>query len=585
MDNWESALSARDDLDQYGNNALGLFALALRFQIDDIHSVATESITDGNDDKKCDIVYINQDEGIAVVAQCYKCSGKKDAAPANKASDLNTAIAWLIQRPIEDLPKRLQSSARELRQAIEDGSIVNIKGWYIHNLPESDNVCNELVTVESTVKAAIIIQFPGKKITVSTKEVGKNTLEAWYTDALTPILINDEFDIPIQGGFEVSESAWKAYVTAIQAKFLYRVYKKHKTRLFSANIRDYLGSRRSDANINYGIRCTAESDPGNFWVFNNGLTILVNQYTPSDDGKMKTIKVKGLSIVNGAQTTGALGSLKKSPDINVFVPVRFIQTTDSEIIHNIIQFNNSQNKVTASDFRSTDRIQKRLRDQIRQIPDAEYEGGRRGGHADIIRRSKKLLPSYTVGQALAAIHQDPVIAYNQKSNIWVSDKLYSKYFNDETTGSHIVFAYSLLRAVEAKKLALVEKSKKGEDFLTNQEKSLLDHFRHRGSTYLLVSAIGSCLETFLGRKVPNLFRISFGDKSSPKQAQQIWSPIVDATSPFCQQLVEAFTDGLKNTDRVQKAIQTFQSLVQATVEANTKIYAEFAKNISSKGKS
>lgn len=53
---WQTALELREDLQQYGDNAIGLFALALRFGLDDIHSVAAESITDGSDDKKCDLI-------------------------------------------------------------------------------------------------------------------------------------------------------------------------------------------------------------------------------------------------------------------------------------------------------------------------------------------------------------------------------------------------------------------------------------------------------------------------------------------------------------------------------------------------
>lgn len=84
-----------------------------------------------------------------------------------------------------------------------------------------------------------------------------------------------------------------------------------------------------------------------------------------------------------------------------------MQQTLSYIIRNVIQFNNNQNKIAVSDFRSTDRIQKKLKEQVAKIPDAEYEGGRRGGHSDVIKRSKRLLPSYTVGQTLAAFHGDP----------------------------------------------------------------------------------------------------------------------------------------------------------------------------------
>jgi hypothetical protein len=259
-----------------------------------------------------------------------------------------------------------------------------------------------------------------------------------------------------------------------------------------------------------------------------------------------------------------------------------VQTANTELIYDIIQYNNSQNKVTASDFRSKDRFQKRLRAEVEAIPNAKYEGGRRGGHKDVIERNKNLIPSYTVGQALAAFHQDPLTAYNQKTEIWVSDKLYCKYFNDETTGAHLVFCYSLLRAVEAAKQSLVNKSKSKEASLTIQESDLLAYFRHRGSTYLLTSAIASCIETLVGRKIPNPFRISFDLRTPPKQATQHWAEVVSVVSPFSTQLIEALSDGLKSNERAQKSIVTFRSLVQATSGANAETYKRFAKNVSIK---
>ena len=81
-DNWIKALAARDDLNQYADNAIGLFALALRFGVDDIHSVAAESITDGSDDKKCDLIHLDKEDGVAVVAQCFKSQKIKASAPA-----------------------------------------------------------------------------------------------------------------------------------------------------------------------------------------------------------------------------------------------------------------------------------------------------------------------------------------------------------------------------------------------------------------------------------------------------------------------------------------------------------------------
>jgi len=579
MSEWKHAFDARDDLQQYTDNAIGLFAMAMRFGIEDLETVAADSITDGNDDKKCDIVYVNKDDQIAVIAQCYVSKKQKKEALANKASDLNTGVSWLIQRPIEELPERLKYAAQELREGIQNKEISDIYIWYIHNLPESKNVENEMVTVQGTAVSAINSHFPGIKIAIHAYEVGNNCLENWYKESQSPILVNESFDLECDSGYCISGPSWKAYATAINAQFLYRVYKKYKTDLFSANIRDYLGSRSSDSNINNAIKNTIENDSNNFWVFNNGLTILVHSFTPPENDKKK-LTIKGLSIVNGAQTTGAVGSLNKLPNKTGKVNVRFVQASpeDQDIIRKIIQFNNSQNKVEASDFRSTDKTQKRLQEQMAKIPDCEYEGGRRGGAVDAIRRRPNLLPSYTVGQALACFHGDPIIAYNQKRNIWVSDRLYSKYFSEDTKATHIVCAYSLLRAVEEKKKVIVEKSKKSASSMSSIEEGQLDFFRKRGSTYLFAAAVASCLETFLDRKVPNLFRISFG-LTSPSESKNSWLNILDVTAPFCNHLDPALKGGLKNTQNVQSAIQTFRSLVQATVAANKTIYDEFKSKI------
>lgn len=580
---WQEAFEGRDDLNEFGDNALGLFALGLKFGIEDLVSIGADSITDGSDDKKCDLIYIDKEEGVAVVCQCYKASNSsKTQAPANKASDLNTAIGWLLQRQIEDLPDKIKSSAIEIREAIAQKQIKQIYVWYIHNLPESANVETELKTVEESGNAAIERHFSGLGVKVHALEVGTDTLNVWYEETLSPILVNDEFSIDIEEGFRIAGPEWEAFVTSIEARFLYRQYKKHKIALFSANVRDYMGSRSSDSNINNGIKKTADHSPENFWVFNNGITALVHDFKIQKIKEKTKLVITGLSIVNGAQTTGAIGSLSKTPDDSVRVPIRFIKTNSNSIVLDIIQFNNSQNKVTASDFRSTDKIQKRLKDEVSKLPKAEYEGGRRGGFGDIIKRRPHLIPSYTAGQSIAAVHGDPVIAYNQKQDIWIEDTLYSKYFNEHTSGKHIVFCYSLIRAIEQKKIDLVEKSKKDSAALTQDESEQIQFLRKRGAIFLFASALSACIETFTASKISNLFRLSFSDKTSVEDAKKFWLEIIDVCLPLANQLSDGLNGGLKNTKVVNEVITRFKGLISATAKANNAIYKEFATKVSNK---
>jgi hypothetical protein len=343
-------------------------------------------------------------------------------------------------------------------------------------------------------------------------------------------------------------------------------------------VRDYLGSRESDANINNGIKETAATDPGNFWVYNNGITALVNGLVPERKNGRVQLTIKGISIVNGAQTTGAIGSLVQKPASALTVPIRFIWTTNQSRVQDIIRFNNSQNKISASDFRSTDAVQKRLKSEFEKITDAEYEGGRRGGASDTIKRRPNLLPSYTVGQALAAFHGDPVTAYDRKSEIWVSDQIYSTYFKDETTAKHIVFAYSLYKAVGNKKLELVAKQKRDED-LTRTEIEQLAFFAIKGSIPLICAAIADCLEAVLGHAIPNKFRLSFGKDVSPIEAEEYWAELCTPLFPLITNLEAAFSANRIATELAKKAIPQFRNVVQSIAKPNKQTFDEFADRV------
>lgn len=430
---WEDGYAARFADSQFGDDAIGLFALGLQFNIDDLDAVGAESITGGGSDKKCDVFYFDKEERRCVIAQCYRSKKPRQAAPANKAADLNTAINWLLTAPIAKVPAALKANASELRNALKHDELDELSIWYVHNCPESKNVQDEIETVEHSASAAIKTVKAGSTVKILAREFGSKQFERLYKASGSPILVTATTKISVPAGFPIKGGDWSAYQTFVPGALVYKLFKQHGADLFSANVRDYLGSRESDANINNSIKETAEDHPENFWVYNNGITALVNDLTVAKKAGGYRLTIRGISIVNGAQTTGAIGSLDISPNKNLMVPIRFIWTANKSRVQNIIRFNNSQNKISASDFRSTDAIQKRLKVEFEKIPDAEYEGGRRGGVSDTIKRRPNLLPSYTVGQALAAFHGNPVVAYDRKSEIWISDQLYSSYFKEETT--------------------------------------------------------------------------------------------------------------------------------------------------------
>ena len=581
---WE-AFNARTDLKKYKVDALLLFALQLKFGIEDIDGVASTSLTEGHDDKKIDLVYIDNESERVVIAQTYiatKPIGKdgkpKKEAPRNKASDLNAAIPWLFARPIGEVPERLRTHAEAIRQALQDNSIGNIQFWYVHNLPESTNVKRELQSVEATATSIIRTYCPNSAAPdIQAIEVGISTLDEWYKSISTPILVTDEVTIPIPGGFELAEANWKAYATAVSARWLYDLFKRHGADVLSANVREYLGSRSADNNINNGIKRTASDDPEHFWVFNNGITALVHNFEEKTLEKVKSLTFKGISIVNGAQTIGAIGNLKSPPDDKALVQVRFIMCDNPETVYDIVRYNNSQNKIAAPDFRSTDNVQTRLTNEFKDIPGMSYVA-RRGGIDDIIKRQPSMIPSVTAGQALAAFHGEPGIAYHQKTHMWEDDQLYSKFFNPQTSAKHVLFAYSLLKAVEYKKLSLINKSKAGK--LLDVDKSQLEFFRKRGAAFLMATAISRCLEIIVMKPIPDSFSLSFKNNLNLDDAIANWMSIVEAASAFTSHyLADGLADGFKTRGKVDEAITTFRDLLASTKQSNAPLYSQFAETL------
>jgi hypothetical protein len=88
------ALATREDLADYGVNAIALLGLELRFALDDLRTVADDALTDDTKDHKCDLLFIDRENGAAVVAQAYTADDpEKSEPPSNKAADLNTALS------------------------------------------------------------------------------------------------------------------------------------------------------------------------------------------------------------------------------------------------------------------------------------------------------------------------------------------------------------------------------------------------------------------------------------------------------------------------------------------------------------
>jgi hypothetical protein len=217
-----------------------------------------------------------------------------------------------------------------------------------------------------------------------------------------------------------------------------------------------------------------------------------------------------------------------------------------------------------------------LRGEFKSIPDAEYEGGRRGGASDAIKRSKFTLPSYTVGQSLAAFHGDPVTAYDKKSELWTNEKNYRQIFTERTTARHIIFCYSLLTQINERKLQLAQKERKDSASLTQIEKTSLAFLNKKGANYLLVHVISQCMETIIGKSVPNRFDLYFAQNISPSKASKYWSPIVEMMLALTNQLDASFSRNRISNETFSKTVPNFVGVVASLASLHKQTFEEFA---------
>ncbi|MDP1637525.1 MAG: AIPR family protein [Candidatus Nitrotoga sp.] len=285
--NHQKAFKAQKNLisDLGEGNAHLVWSMAMYLDEPDTKKLAADCLTDGCNDKKIDFLCLDCDNKRIVFSQGYYSSKTNDSAPANKASDLNTAAAWLFSGKLEDVPRDLASAIEDCRNAISEGEIESIELLYVHNLPESVNVTKELNTVANHLKKSLPV---ASEISINAKELGIQAIERLYATQESSIEVSSEITCPVKIELEEMGPSWSAGITSVPGVWLNSLFKEHGDKLFSANYRGFLGiSKRKK--INSAIRQTAETEPENFWVFNNGITVLTMGYKKESGSTKETL--------------------------------------------------------------------------------------------------------------------------------------------------------------------------------------------------------------------------------------------------------------------------------------------------------
>jgi hypothetical protein len=243
--------------------------------------------------------------------------------------------------PIFDFAHTLSNSPELKENLVRINVIIVTDGFYNGDFPENQSISS----------------YP-----IFYRVVDINYLFNISVKAHVPIAIDfakEGFIVPcIKSPSENDE--YQSYLAIISGTALATIYERYGSRLLEQNVRSFL---QFTGKINKGIRKTIIGESSHmFLAFNNGLAATADNIvmSKSEDGYGYVISsVEDFQIVNGGQTTASIYHTykKDKADISkIFVQLKLTVVKNkehfSEIVSQISEYANTQNKVSVSDLSS-----------------------------------------------------------------------------------------------------------------------------------------------------------------------------------------------------------------------------------------
>lgn len=448
---------------------------------------------DGGNDKDIDFFHVDQEAERVLIAQLkFNAKGQYKGRKGELLGLIHTSD-WL--KDPESLEREGRADLAAAAQDYKDATGHGFSVEYIYaycgppykdvddaarqfNVSEAGNVPSRSCRV---VHLESLIAEHNERINQTTR-IGNAALK------VIPTMSFEE-----KGGFG------KAFVTTLTGTQLRELYSNHGDRLFDRNVRLFLGARKGG--VNAGIRGTidSENDRPNFWAYNNGVTFVCDSYNIAG----KTLTLNNFSIVNGCQTTVTIANSPPTSVRQVRVLARFIAAPE-RAIDPIIRYTNSQNPIRLWDLTAQDKLQKKLKRELAQLPTPFLYVLRKGETRQLPPPERKkfkrvgagglrAIPYDLAAQCLAAFRGLPAIAYKDKGRVFSSH--YDDVFPDQIRAEELVLVWQaasvaatvvkreLEQAVQDQQLGRVAILKRGAKFFVLAAMAIILHERN-GKTFL-----------------------------------------------------------------------------------------------------
>ena len=305
---------------------------------------------DGGQDHGIDSVFVANDQTIWLVQSKYKESGSGEPELGD-VSKFRDGVIDLIQGRWGRFNNELQNRSAAITAALNSG-VCKVKVVLAYS---GTAVSDDRRDIFADLERAFNGPNPGF---LRCHAYGLTTLHDLHLDGISAQAI--EADVELKD-FGHTQAPYRAFYGRMDAKRLAELWVQYEDRLVDRNIRRFKGT----TTVNAGLTETLQQEAEHFFYFNNGVTFLceaINEQHPRDPHRESgRFRVRGLSIINGAQTVGAIA---KEPiahyDANpAMVMATFVclDNAPDGFGDKVTQSRNRQNAVDLEDFAALDERQ------------------------------------------------------------------------------------------------------------------------------------------------------------------------------------------------------------------------------------
>lgn len=430
-----------------------LAALCIKYLAETDITTASAAVTDGFGDGGIDALYFDQTEDVFYFVQSKWSRDGTSPLNGDGSSKFIEGVTKILSGDPDEFKKfneKIRQREAEIRNVLYSERDVRLCLITAHNAEQSiaaharDRIEQYIDSLNKPIeiaKACHFDQTENYKLITSDSRHQKITL-----------------DISLRE-FGVIERPHLAYYGRVHVLEVADWWRRHGIELLSRNLRLFLPT---GSDVNAALTRTVIDEPDNFWYFNNGITIICDSIKRKLAGLPKKdlglFQCENVSVVNGAQTVGTIGSSITDPDIakaadtplgDSWVQVRIISLEKSSegFDARITRATNFQNAVRTRDFAAMDRTQHRLA--------IEFALDRR----KYVYKSGEEDPKFDDGcslteatQALGcAISMDLAVQVKRNlGELWSSTTAppYTTLFNEKTTSGEVWRAVQIMRGVD-----------------------------------------------------------------------------------------------------------------------------------------